>query len=220
MPDTSVIERPKRSVRLSKRGQKTRSDLLESALSLVAEKGYAATTTQAVLDHAGVSRGSLLHQFTTRHDLMVATAELAMSRMATSIRKGLSAFDDPLKALYHYPDLLWQVLNEIPGRANTEIQLASRWDKELQTGLKKTVAEVERQNAENTAILAARIGVQNPATLMAAGGALILAMEGLTTHAALTSNPRMVDDLIAMLKANFIATLEGLLPAPPSSTGA
>lgn len=220
MPDTSVIERPKRSVRLSKRGQKTRSDLLESALSLVAEKGYAATTTQAVLDHAGVSRGSLLHQFTTRHDLMVATAELAMSRMAISIRKGLSAFDDPLNALYHYPDLLWQVLNEIPGRANTEIQLASRWDKELRTGLKKTVAEVERQNAENTAILAARIGVQNPATLMAAGGALILAMEGLTTHAALTSTPRMVDDLIAMLKANFIATLEGLLPAPPSNTGA
>lgn len=219
MPETSVIERPRRSVRLSKRGQKTRNDLLESAMSLVVERGYAATTTQAVLDHAGLSRGSLLHQFTTRHDLMVATAELAMDRMASAITKGLSAFADPLEALYHYPDLLWQVLNETPGRANTEIQLASRWDKELQAGLRKTVAEVERRLAENTAVLAARIGVQDPAALMAAGGALILAMEGLITHAGLTSNPRMADDLIAMLKANFIATLEDLLPARAPTTG-
>ena len=212
MTETAIVERPKRSVRLSKRGQKTRGALLESALTLVAETGYAATTTQAVLDHSGVSRGSLLHQFTTRYDLMVATAELAMSRMVSAIQKSLGAFDDPLEALYHYPDILWHVLNENPARANTEILLASRWDKDLEIGLRKAVAEVERRNAESTAILAEKIGVENPEALMAAGGVLVLAMEGLTTRAALTSDARMGEKVFALLKANFIATLESLTP--------
>lgn len=212
MTNTAIVEHPRRSVRLSKRGQKTRSALLESALTLVAETGYAATTTQAVLDRSGVSRGSLLHQFTTRHDLMVATAELAMSRMVSSTQTALGAFDDPLEALCHYPDILWQVLNEPPARANTEILLASRWDGELENGLRRAVAEVERRNAESTAVLAEKIGVENPAALMAAGGILLLAMEGLTTRAALTSDARMGENVFALLKANFIATLESLTP--------
>ncbi len=219
MTNTAIVEHPRRSVRLSKRGQKTRSALLESALALVAETGYAATTTQAVLDRSGVSRGSLLHQFTTRHDLMVATAELAMSRMVEATRKRLDAFDDPLEALYHYPDILWQVLNEAPARANTEILLASRWDGELKNGLRRAVAEVERRNAESTAVLAEKIGVENPEALMAAGGVLLVAMEGLTIRAGLTSDARMGENVFALLKTNFIATLESLTPRRAPARG-
>lgn len=219
MTNTAIVEHPRRSVRLSKRGQKTRSALLESALMLVAETGYAATTTQAVLDRSGVSRGSLLHQFTTRHDLMVATAELAMSRMVEATRKRLDAFDDPLEALYHYPDILWLVLNEAPARAHTEILLASRWDGELKNGLRKAVAEVERRNAEGTAVLAEKIGVENPEALMAAGGVLLVAMEGLTIRAGLTSDERMGENVFALLKTNFIATLESLTPRRAPARG-
>ena len=221
MTKTAMVERPKRSVRLSRRGQKTRAELLEAALTLVAETGYAATTTQAVLDRSGVSRGSLLHQFTTRHDLMVATAELAMSRMVSATRQCLGKYDDPLEALYHYPDILWKVLNENPARANTEILLAARWDGELKDGLRKAVAEVERRNAESTAMLAEKIGVENPEALMAAGGVLLVAMEGLTIRAGLTSDERMGEKVFALLKANFIATLESLTPRrAPARDGA
>ena len=65
----------------TRRGLATREILLSSAIKLVALHGYAATTTQTVLDDAGVSRGSLLHQFPTREELMVAAAEEAMARM-------------------------------------------------------------------------------------------------------------------------------------------
>ena len=58
-----------------------RQTLLSSSIKLVATTGFAATTTQAVLDDTGVSRGSLLHQFPTRSLMMVATAEEALSRM-------------------------------------------------------------------------------------------------------------------------------------------
>lgn len=212
MAVTSTVERPGRSVRLSKRGRQTRETLLESTISLVAETGYAATTTQAVLDHSGVSRGSLLHQFTTRHELMVATAALAMAQTVETIEAALAAFDDPIEALRHYPDILWKALNENPSRASMEIQLASRWDPELHAGLKKVVAEVERRIAENAAANAEEIGVRDPAALLAASGALLLAMESLTTRATLTSDPRMTADVIAVLKANFISTMETLVP--------
>ena len=66
---------------LTKKGNATRKALLDSTIELIASTGYAATTTQAVLDHSGISRGSLLHQFKTREHLMVAAALEAVERM-------------------------------------------------------------------------------------------------------------------------------------------
>lgn len=47
---------------------------------------------------------------------------------------------------------------------------------------------------------------------MAAGSVLLPAIEGLTIRPGLTSDARMGENVFALLKTNFIATLESLTP--------
>lgn len=64
------------------RGERTRSALIDAAIGILTESGYAALTTRAVQAVSGVSRGSLLHQFGTREDLLAATVVELVERRA------------------------------------------------------------------------------------------------------------------------------------------
>ena len=55
----------------------TRAKIMDAAVRCLAEFGYAATSTPLVARLAKVSRGSLLHQFPTKVDLILAVAEHA-----------------------------------------------------------------------------------------------------------------------------------------------
>ncbi|MBO0885795.1 MAG: TetR/AcrR family transcriptional regulator [Acidimicrobiales bacterium] len=57
------------------RGRATREKLVTVATELFAERGYEATSIEAVLEHAGVSRGSLYHHFASKEALFEAVVE-------------------------------------------------------------------------------------------------------------------------------------------------
>ena len=57
------------------RGAATREHLLTVATALFAERGYEATSIEAVLQEAGVSRGSLYHHFKGKDVLFEAVLE-------------------------------------------------------------------------------------------------------------------------------------------------
>ncbi|WP_329246371.1 TetR/AcrR family transcriptional regulator [Actinoallomurus sp. NBC_01490] len=57
------------------RGQATRRHLVEVATELFADRGYEGTSIEAVLEHAGVSRGSLYHHFASKERLFEAVVE-------------------------------------------------------------------------------------------------------------------------------------------------
>lgn len=57
------------------RSRATRARLLESAVTCLAEQGWAASTVTVVAEHAGVSRGAAQHHFPTREALFLAALE-------------------------------------------------------------------------------------------------------------------------------------------------
>ena len=66
---------------VQKRAWDTRERILVAAVSCLAEEGYVASTTSRIQARAGVSRGSLLHQFPSRDDLLIAAVQhLAQER--------------------------------------------------------------------------------------------------------------------------------------------
>ena len=81
------------------RRESTRARLLQAATALFARNGYEATSTEAVLEAAGVSRGALYHHFETKQELFAAVFESvsrsAVERSAARVRPGQS----PLEAL-------------------------------------------------------------------------------------------------------------------------
>lgn len=199
----------------TRRGLATREILLSSAIKLVALHGYAATTTQTVLDDAGVSRGSLLHQFPTREELMVAAAEEAMARMLAAVESGLLRHSDLLRGLMDFPNIIWRVQNDIPARAFAEIQLASRWDAGLGVGLKGAMSTVNELTSDKIRVVAEQYEIADLPGFLNEVYLLIGATQGLAIGRDLIGDKTMVTASLALLKDRFVASLRSRLSAAP-----
>lgn len=57
------------------RSATTRAALLDATIETLVKEGYAATTTTAIAERAGVSRGAQLHHYPTKADLVAAAIE-------------------------------------------------------------------------------------------------------------------------------------------------
>jgi AcrR family transcriptional regulator len=65
----------------SEQGQATREQLVAVATELFGTRGYEATSIEAVLDAAGVSRGSLYHHFPSKEALFEAAMQAVETRV-------------------------------------------------------------------------------------------------------------------------------------------
>jgi AcrR family transcriptional regulator len=63
------------------RGQATRQHLIEVATELFADRGYEGTPIEAVLERAGMSRGSLYHHFPGKERLFEAVVQTVHARV-------------------------------------------------------------------------------------------------------------------------------------------
>ena len=86
----------------SDQSQATRAALLSAARELFAERGYAATSTEDVVQRAGLTRGALYHQFRDKEDLFQAVyaeverefAEKITAHMRERIGASANAWDE------------------------------------------------------------------------------------------------------------------------------
>jgi TetR/AcrR family transcriptional repressor of nem operon len=84
---------------------RARSKLLDAAVSVIREKGYAATSVDELCARAGVTKGAFFHHFPTKDSLAVAAAnhwsDMSGALFAAAPYQGL---DDPLDRVLGYLD--------------------------------------------------------------------------------------------------------------------
>ncbi|HKA03341.1 MAG TPA: TetR/AcrR family transcriptional regulator [Acidimicrobiales bacterium] len=80
-------------------GQSTRQHLVDVATRLFAERGYEGTSVEAVLDEAGVSRGSLYHHFATKQALFEAAVDEVETRVGRDLTSAVRGAADAVDAL-------------------------------------------------------------------------------------------------------------------------
>ncbi|MFZ5563731.1 MAG: TetR/AcrR family transcriptional regulator, partial [Thermodesulfobacteriota bacterium] len=81
---------PSDTMKMQKRAVATRRRFLEATLQSLAEKGYAATTTQEVCRRLNVSRGTLLHHFATREELIIEAVEYVLGENVSHFKKTMA----------------------------------------------------------------------------------------------------------------------------------
>jgi len=64
-----------------------RTRLLDAAVGLLVERGFAGTSTPLISERAGVSRGAQLHHFPTKNDLVVAAVEHVTETRGRALRE-------------------------------------------------------------------------------------------------------------------------------------
>lgn len=73
----------------AERRAQTKGRVLDAAHRLFIERGIAATSTEAILEHAGASRGAMYHHFPTRDALVAAVYEREAVRvLEVALRRG------------------------------------------------------------------------------------------------------------------------------------
>ena len=85
----------------AERTEATRGRLIATARRLFAHQGFAATSTEQILDEAEVSRGALYHHFSSKTDLFQAAFEAVEDEVTAAVLETATATGetDPIRIL-------------------------------------------------------------------------------------------------------------------------
>lgn len=90
------------------RGRATRQELIAVATDLFAQRGFEHTSIEAVLERAGVSRGSLYHHFKSKDALFEAVVESVHARVGeATLAAAATVADADAQALLRTGYLAW-----------------------------------------------------------------------------------------------------------------
>ena len=117
------------------------AEIVAAALSVFAERGFAAAKLDEIAARAGVSKGALYLYFETKEDLFRAVVEQAIAPNMQAIRARIASHPGPLSELLDIvPELIANVLERLPvggvvkmviGEARNFPELARVWHDEL-----------------------------------------------------------------------------------------
>jgi AcrR family transcriptional regulator len=98
---------PKAEPRWERRKESRPAELMEAALDLFAEKGYAATRLDDVAQRAGVSKGTLYLYFDSKEDLFKAVVRQGLVPAIVEAEKLVDNFDGSAAELFRQIVLGW-----------------------------------------------------------------------------------------------------------------
>lgn len=119
----------------AQRSEATRARILDATLQALIERGYAETTTAEVQARADVPRGTLLHHFPTKVDLLVASVQHVARRRLDALDAELSALPAGVDELDAFVDGIWHHFSSPLFWAALELWNAARTDPELRAAL-------------------------------------------------------------------------------------
>lgn len=193
------------------RRQATRKRLLDAAIACLHERGYHRTTTTEVVERAGVSRGSLLHQFPSRVDLMIGVAEhIATLRGEAHMAGAAEAPEGPDQVAW-LVDILWGQLSSPSGVARLELLLASRSDPELGVRLEELNARLEARHRDLVWSRLQRLGLSDRAESDALVGLYSAALRGLSIDALFPEARQRVEAAVDLLKRLLVERVRSRL---------
>lgn len=112
-----------------------RARLLEATVDCLVERGYAGTTTTAVVKRAGVSRGAILHHFPTKQDLVATAVEYVLDKRNADFVRRMGSSVLPRNDERFVEALMQALWSEVNGPlfyAWLELIVAARTEPELQ----------------------------------------------------------------------------------------
>ncbi|MDB5436939.1 MAG: Transcriptional regulator, TetR family protein [Phenylobacterium sp.] len=203
----------------AQRRASTRAKIMEAAVRCLAEFGYAATSTPLVARLAKVSRGSLLHQFPTKVDLIIGVAEYASAARGAKVLEELAPYPEGPGRFLHGVDAVWASLHTPAAIALMEVTIAARSDPELAARYPAFAGDLEDRLRRARVRMANNLGVPERLeeieavahlTRMALNG---LAMESVFIGRASPDAPRVIA-LLKALRQRLVDELQNGKPAP------
>lgn len=134
-----MTDRPRQA-----RWTRTRTQLLDATLSSLVENGYAHTTLKSVEDRAGVSRGALMHHFSSMNDLLIAAIAHVAEQQLAELTESFEALPTGPTRAGAAIRVLYRFMTGPVFLAGLELWFAARTD----AGLRSALIPEERRVGE------------------------------------------------------------------------
>lgn len=206
--------RPRRGPNAQRRSA-TRAKLMEATIACLHELGYYRTTTTRVTERAGVARGSLLHQFPTKVDLMIGAAEHIAWLRGRAHLDALDLARPGPEQMARLVEILWGQVSSPSGIARLEILLASRSDPELSVRLAALNAQLDERHREAVWRLAQTMGVERREPIDALVQLYSAALRGLALDALFIDARDQVAAAVELLKSLMVEVVTREIAAAP-----
>lgn len=181
-----------------RKSRETRNVALEAALDCLAEGGYAGCSLQLVADRAGISRGAMLHHYTSKLELMAAVVEYAFYRRMQDFLDRIRALSDTARAeRLDGVGISYESCGAREYRAYLALHLASRTDPELRPIFLDRASRYDRVWREEIAKVFPEW--RGHSTLDAMNDFVWIAVEGLALNADIWADPARVDTMLAFI---------------------
>ena len=124
---------PRRPVRRSQeeRSTHTRARLLDAALDVLREGGFASLTISKVTQRAGLTNGAMQHHFSARDDLLLALLDAVYPILRIPFDEIAAARLEPRQRIARLIDNLWSIYSKPEYLVVWDIALNSRDDPKL-----------------------------------------------------------------------------------------
>jgi AcrR family transcriptional regulator len=181
-----------------RKSRETRNLVLEAAIDCLAEGGYPGCSLQLVADRAGISRGAMLHHYSSKLELMAAVIEYAFyKRMQDFLRRIRALSDDARTERLDGVYSSYASCGTPAYRAYLALHLASRSDPEL----RQIFIDRARRFGQVWRDEAATVFPEwrdHPA-LDAMNDFVCMAVEGLALNADIWDDPQRVETMLAFI---------------------
>lgn len=192
---------PKRLNQNAARGLKTRLKIIEATIACLHQYGYQKTSTILVSKAAKVSRGSMLNQFPTKADLMIATAEHIAERRAGAHIAGMDDALDYREKLERLVPILWDEMKDPSGVARIELMLASRSDPDLAQRFDPLNELLETSHRKVVWALFKALGMESRSQSDAAVHLYAAALRGLSIDLLFRGRDQTIENAVLLLRS-------------------
>ncbi|MGE0829496.1 MAG: TetR/AcrR family transcriptional regulator [Hyphomonadaceae bacterium] len=207
---TSSLQRIARTRPLTARGANTRKCLLDGIVRLLSQKGLAFTTVQLLSDETGVSRGSILHQFPTRLDMLHSACEMILDEIIADLEADLARRTDPWARLKAFSDITWRQTESANWTALSEIYVGARWDEELAARIRPAKDRMYDHIEEIIRGLASSAGIKDASIISPHVFLVSAAMRGLLADLAVHNDKTSILASVDLLRANYASFIDSL----------
>ncbi|MDB5433255.1 MAG: TetR family transcriptional regulator [Caulobacter sp.] len=108
------------------KSRQTRARILDRAMKLIAERGYAAATNSAIAEAAELTRGAMLYHFPSHEALLEALVDYIQAERATRFQTASDELPPGADVTEHAIDAYWALLHEPAFIAFAELEAAAR----------------------------------------------------------------------------------------------
>jgi AcrR family transcriptional regulator len=110
----------------------TRLAILEAAIDCLDKYGYGRSTTQLIAQTAGISRGAMLHHYTTKQELISAIIDYTFYKRMEVFTASITSLSETERVVRQDGiEIFWRSLLSREYSAYIELSIASRTDAEL-----------------------------------------------------------------------------------------